>query len=369
MKTSSVASTNTGRPRPWPSGRLLAGILAFSFGLISIGAYATQAPDGTAVQVGASALLFAGAALLVGGLIGFLFGIPRTLTSDNRQVNLNDGTDQRGSIHQYYGANTNLEQISDWLTKILVGIGLTQLGEIRLNAARLVDSMAPALGAEPQSGPFAAGLLTYFSVLGFLAGWLLTRILLAPALSAADRRVFQVLLQADLADAVGDAETANRYRKDALSLLQRAIPVAAWYEELRQAVPRGSARSRRMDELLGEARREAGQSESLSSDEVAALFERGTEGLRIYALGLMQGNEILADFDTVMKAIEGSRSAFEQYHAIKLAQRMLPRLNGIQKERLKLALLAQCRGGGWIKPGTDRWRLSRSILDAIEGGG
>src|SRR5205085_11890184 len=31
--------------------------------------------------------------------------------------------------------NTNLEQISDWLTKILVGVGLTQFGSLRGNYA------------------------------------------------------------------------------------------------------------------------------------------------------------------------------------------------------------------------------------------
>jgi len=36
-----------------------------------------------------------------------------------------------------YSGNTNLEQISDWLTKILVGVGLTQLREIPGQVQRL----------------------------------------------------------------------------------------------------------------------------------------------------------------------------------------------------------------------------------------
>jgi hypothetical protein len=83
-------------------------------------------------------LLVAGAGLILGGLIGFLFGIPRSLQSEHPQqpAKSKDGADGKddaarkdpqGREPDRYGANTNLEQISDWLTKILVGVGLTQL--------------------------------------------------------------------------------------------------------------------------------------------------------------------------------------------------------------------------------------------------
>src|SRR5262245_8259356 len=54
--------------------------------------------------LGAGALL-AGAAALVGALLGFLFGIPRTLQADPSHPEEGRST-----------VNTNLEQISDWLT-------------------------------------------------------------------------------------------------------------------------------------------------------------------------------------------------------------------------------------------------------------
>jgi hypothetical protein len=160
------------------AGRLLAGVVALAFGLSGIAAYATQVPDGGVVL--ASGLILAGAALLTGGLVGFLFGIPRTLTSDNRQADT--GAELGQPAQPPYEANTNLEQISDWLTKILVGIGLAQLGAIRAGAAGLFNSLAPSLGGQPRGSAFAGTLLVYFSVLSFLSGWLLTRLFLAPAL-------------------------------------------------------------------------------------------------------------------------------------------------------------------------------------------
>src|SRR6266508_6277591 len=67
----------------------------------------------------AVAALVAGGAFVAGGLLGFLFGIPRSLAGPEGSV---DGAAAGGA----YRPNTNLEQISDWLTKILVGVGLVQ---------------------------------------------------------------------------------------------------------------------------------------------------------------------------------------------------------------------------------------------------
>lgn len=125
----------------------------------------------------ASAILFAGASFAVGGVIGFLFGVPRTLTSDV-------GPDERAASR--IRPNTNLEQVSDWLTKLLIGATLVELVNIPSGAARLFEAMAPALGAEDVSAAFAGGLVAYFAALGFLAGWLVTRLYLGKAMRQAD---------------------------------------------------------------------------------------------------------------------------------------------------------------------------------------
>ena len=77
-------------------------------------------------------LLLAAASLSVGGLAGFLFGVPRSLQTPVLPPVGGDGRSQKQAdeIAARYATNTNLEQISDWLTKILVGVGLTQIGTI-----------------------------------------------------------------------------------------------------------------------------------------------------------------------------------------------------------------------------------------------
>ena len=112
-----------------------------------------------------SALMFGGAAFLTGGLLGLLFGIPKAATS-------------AAPKDSDYTANTNLEQISDWLTKIVVGLTLTQLGRIPGALGRLADVMKAPLGGQRSSAAFGLALVIFYAVLGFLYLYLWSRTLL-----------------------------------------------------------------------------------------------------------------------------------------------------------------------------------------------
>jgi hypothetical protein len=115
------------------------------------------------LAVGAAAVI---AALLAGAALGFLFGLPKTM-------------DPRSSLDAGKArltTNTNLDQISDWLTKILVGLGLVQLGEITDALSDIGRSLAPGLGGGNGAQAFAVALLIYSSLDGFLIGYIWTRI-------------------------------------------------------------------------------------------------------------------------------------------------------------------------------------------------
>jgi hypothetical protein len=129
----------------------------------------------TVLQLGANSLILGGAALLVGGLLGFLFAIPRR--------DVERSPDSNGSR---YSANTNLEQISDWLTKILVGVGLTQLREIGETLTRVANFFAPALAGDAQAQPFALCVIVYFSTTGFMFAYLWSRIYLGHVMDLAE---------------------------------------------------------------------------------------------------------------------------------------------------------------------------------------
>jgi hypothetical protein len=82
------------------------------------------------------ALLIAGASFSLGGLLGFLFGIPRLLNS----INVPDNLKIKNQIMQ----NDNLVQISDWITKIIVGVGLTQFYQVPKGLMSIGEYLAPS---------------------------------------------------------------------------------------------------------------------------------------------------------------------------------------------------------------------------------
>lgn len=155
-------------------------------GALIIVAYAASRGSWTVLAVASAT---GAAALAFGGIVGFLFGIPRTLTSEAAGTPQREGT---GPAQAEIRSNTNLEQISDWLTKIIVGVGLVELGSIRASIASLVDYLAPALGTGATAEPFTFCLLAYFSIAGFLAGYLITRIVLQHEFAVAERDIAAV---------------------------------------------------------------------------------------------------------------------------------------------------------------------------------
>jgi len=159
------------------------------------------------------AMLWAGACAIVGSAAGFLFGIPRTLQGgqevqrdtfvQSKHVGNPNGQKEiaseahaeslRPTISSSNGdnyqlrVNTNLEQISDWLTKILVGVGLTQLYKVPGQLMRAASLIATGLGGNQSQETLALAMLIYFPVLGFLSGYLCTRLFLQPAFRRWDR--------------------------------------------------------------------------------------------------------------------------------------------------------------------------------------
>jgi hypothetical protein len=164
---------------PW--GIVFTLILALGvFVILSFTAFSEHALGMSAV-----ALFVAGAASAVGVFIGFLFGIPRTLQRE--QGNATNGT-QRLSTLQPLGINTNLEQISDWLTKIIVGVGLVELKQLPPHLSEFVKYLAKAFDtttAVPDAFVFC--IVVYFAIYGFLVGYLWARVKLTGVFSQAEK--------------------------------------------------------------------------------------------------------------------------------------------------------------------------------------
>ena len=205
-----------------PNLALASGTL-FLAGFVFIGFYAasTNGPHLRYLGVG---WLTACAAFVTGCLAGLVVGIPRFVSSgalrhdletrrlpgnankppisqpgqdqgtaakdqaNQAQVNQDQaggdqaGGDQAGGDQATtFTPSTNLAEISDWLTKLLLGAGLVELTRLGRPLGVLVDTVARGLENIPPaatpSGPSvvaAAAILTAYLVLGFLGGYVIT---------------------------------------------------------------------------------------------------------------------------------------------------------------------------------------------------
>lgn len=110
--------------------------------------------------------LLAGGCLLVGGLLGFLFGVPRaahlperTSAKPEESKTASTETTSADAGRNEYRPNTNLEEVSDWLPKILGGVGLTQLINAPPRAVEFGAYFGPALGGGAVGERFAICVL------------------------------------------------------------------------------------------------------------------------------------------------------------------------------------------------------------------
>jgi hypothetical protein len=144
-------------------------------------------------------LMLALASALGVGLIGFIFGVPFSKDAAGaapKVAGAPDRAESEGSPSSYR-ANTSLEQISDWLTKMLVGVGLVEIKEAPAALHRLVQYLAPGVGTGRQAETFVLSVLVFFAVSGFLFGFLWARLYLRRWLSDADRDLIEKLSRFD----------------------------------------------------------------------------------------------------------------------------------------------------------------------------
>jgi hypothetical protein len=139
----------------WILGWIWAIPVVSAVGICGTFIYITQVPSAVRWSVFATALAIASAAFFTGGIVGFLFGIPQPVQGSAASPGIRPRD------------NTNLYQVSDWLTKIVVGVGLVQIGRALPLLTRLAESMKAPLGGQASSAAFGLGLTITYAALGF----------------------------------------------------------------------------------------------------------------------------------------------------------------------------------------------------------
>jgi hypothetical protein len=136
----------------------------FGLGIMALGVIFLFSYGGLS-KATASWMLCGAACFALGMTTGFIFAIPR---ASSRYV------------------NSNLEVISDWLTKIIVGVGLTEMKSIPQALGNLATFIAGGSQSSSQDRAFALLVILYFFFGGFVAAYLETRVFLTGAFLRSD---------------------------------------------------------------------------------------------------------------------------------------------------------------------------------------
>jgi tetratricopeptide (TPR) repeat protein len=212
------------------------------------------------LQVAVLLFAVANAALAAGALLGFLFGIPRFTARQAAEPQSGSGTADANSEQPAKGVRrsepeyvrrTPLEDIADWLSKMVVGVGLV---EARTLLHRFIDlcgymsrAFATAAGSVAGSETNALGavisgtVIVFHAVVGLIMAYTFCRLFLAGALTRANRQVEEILLQENRVvseislqslearqPTVGEKASARRIANLPVDQLQSAQDLAIW---------------------------------------------------------------------------------------------------------------------------------------------
>lgn len=135
----------------------------------------SQAPGMAGAMGLGGVILFASAA--AGGALGFLFSVPRVLSVGETNSKAPE-TSKAAQTVRLLGSNTNLERISEWLTTMIVGVGLSQITSVGEHFANFTNFLTRHnFKTVAAVGPF---ILIVGLVGGFVFLYLYTRLYLSP---------------------------------------------------------------------------------------------------------------------------------------------------------------------------------------------
>ncbi len=182
-------------------------LLIFGFVLLILYSIISE-PHWTTVLSTLSMVMLA--SFSVGALIGFIFGIPRTL-----QENITEGVK----------SNSNLEQLSDWLTKIIVGVGLVESKEVFELIGGLAEKLSSGFTNAPLGYTIIGSTLIFYFFGGFFISYLWSRILLERIFMEnmdTERRIAALEETKDIQDEINELQS-NYSKENLKSIIDKSL--------------------------------------------------------------------------------------------------------------------------------------------------
>lgn len=156
----------------------------------------------------------------------------------------------------------------------------------------------------------------------------------------------------------------NRFsERPATDYLQDMVLLGKEYEAIREKMPSSGQRTYLLTSLVSRAEQLVDSTGAAQVGE--RLFHQGTDGSRIVGISLARKDPQRGHIEIALDAISRSRSAFEQYHALRLAEQVYPLLDPTARDRLSAAIKGQI--GAYINTeNQDRWAIAQDILRNLE---
>lgn len=280
---------------------------------------------GTSSSGKATIFMWMFACLLGSCVIGFLFGIPKILQRP-MVPDANGSTTQPNYQQQ---VNSNLTEISDWLTKIIVGLGLVNLTNIPpyiYSAAKiLANGLSDPKGtSEDLSLAFAYAIIIGYTCFGFLFGYITTRTYLAGVFSEADQNALsRIAEKAD--ETAGKAQSAlykaelaltkplEVYTNEILSPDEQLQRLIESYNHIRNSFPVGSSRTSKTTEII---KAMMDLVSSLINFDITAALKSVDNGERLSGYAFLYMKPSIEYVDLLVDAIIRDPTAFGQYWGI-----------------------------------------------------
>ncbi len=130
--------------------------------------------------------------LIFGGLLGFLYGMPRILFADEKAANAQTpnaaAPGQPVLRRSIYQVSSHLDRILEWLTTLIVGLTLVQWEKVVAGFNSISGFISYGIYPQDQSlnQPFVASIMFYFPVIGFIGAYLMTRTYLSRVFEETD---------------------------------------------------------------------------------------------------------------------------------------------------------------------------------------
>jgi hypothetical protein len=161
-------------------------------------------------------------------------------------------------------------------------------------------------------------------------------------------------VQHALEDVAFESGVAPRTEKELLELAEE-------YKQLREKMPKGTARTRQMTSIQTRMRG-AARGQEPTEAKVESWLDSSDQGLRLLGLTFAREQAKASFIDGVLDKIANSAAAFEQYQALLAMERLVPELGPAKTKKLRLVLDKQREPGGYLWDNQDRRAISDRIL-------